>query len=110
MTDAQIPKFKFDRVELASDEEVEKLNEEQSSGKFFTPGNYDVKIAKIEYNGLSEKDTSWFGLKILLKNAANKEITHFVLVPTRGIKFGVDGTVFVYRKLKEIVCERLDVV
>ena len=110
MTD--VPQFNLNasNIDFASDEA---LQEElaKTGGQFFdAPGNYDLVISAAEFHTgkgtgtiYCKGDKTWFNVKLTLKSSDDKEINHWLQVPTTSIKFGEKETLNPFRKFQQFL-------
>lgn len=97
-------------LEFSSDEDLQK-ELAKSGGKYFdTPGNMDLKITAADFHKNKktgeiwcEGDNTWFNVVITLKGSEDKEIQHWIQVPTTKLKYGKKDTLAVFKKLQEFL-------
>jgi hypothetical protein len=96
----------------------------KSGGKYFDdPGNVDLEIVAADFHKNKDTgsiycagDSTWFNVVMTFRGAGDKEIRHWVQVPTSKIKFGAKDTLAVFKKLQqfffalgeEVTLNRLD--
>ncbi len=104
------PEFNLNADSLDySDEAALEADLAKSGGKYFDePGNVDLKIIAADFHKNKETgsiyckgDDTWFNVKLTMQGAGDKEIDHWLQIPTSKIKFGTKGTLAVYKKLQQ---------
>lgn len=83
----EIPKINF--KSSLSEEEYQKLEQERPVGRFFDPGDYDLKILSVARNiternpnGVSAADPTWSVFCVTLGGIDTRTIKHYLLAPT----------------------------
>lgn len=83
----------------------------KSGGKFFDdPCNIDLEVVAADFHPNKETgsiyckgDDTWFNVVMTLRGAGDKEIKHWIQVPTSKIKFGEKDTLAVYKKFQQFL-------
>lgn len=108
MTD--VPQFNLtaNNIDYDSDEALQEAVE-KVGGKFFdTPGNFDLTIVAADFHKNKDTgsiyckgDNSWFNVQLTFRGSDEKEINHWLQIPTTSITFGEKKTLAVFRKLQQ---------
>lgn len=80
------PSFKTLTIDI-DQETIDKAG--KSSPKFFGPGRYKLMIKEAAFHAMGKKDSTWAVYKVTLgEEKGERTIRHFVLVPTKSLKYG----------------------
>lgn len=108
----QAPEFNLNAADLDFSNDAELQDElNKSGGKYFDdPGNVDLEIVAADFHKNKETgsincagDATWFNVVLTLRGAGDKEIKHWMQVPTTRIKYGKKDTLAVYKKLQQFL-------
>lgn len=102
-----LPKFNFSKSSIASTEQLnQELEKTSGDSKFFRPGNHQVTITGVEYQGPA-RDTNWGKFLIHLKGTGGQEIRDQILVPFSDVQYKNPDTgkttLFVYKRFTAVM-------
>jgi hypothetical protein len=81
------PKFNFSNLDITEEEFKAAEEKKNYTPKFFSPGNYKLKIVGAEFNKISEADPTWFSVKITFGDTTGRTLKYYLSVPTSKIKY-----------------------
>ncbi len=85
-----MPKFNL-KADI-SEEQFKQLEAKASQGgKFFKPGNYDLKIITAALHGNSKGDETWLVYLLELGGIDDRKIKYFLSAPTTSIRYNKPG-------------------
>jgi hypothetical protein len=94
--------FKMD----VSKEELDAASNAAGSGgasKYLDKGNHEVEIMEAVWDGQARADETWFKLKVTFKDAKDRTIREWMLIPTTSAKYGPDKKDGVFLKLQRFL-------
>lgn len=82
-----MPKFNFSNASVKTEEELQSsLESLGGQSKYFRPGQHEVTIDSVVYQG-NASDPTWGKFLLTLKGTGTKEITAQVMVPFQDIEY-----------------------
>ena len=110
MADAIKFSLNANNLGYASDEELQAEVTKTGSKFFDDPGNFNLTIAAANYHPSKDTgsiyckgDGTWANIKLSLKDDKERELNHWLQVPTQEIVFGPKKTLFVFKKFQEFL-------
>lgn len=102
---SELPTFDLSQMSFKNDEELNAAEAATGSrdSKFFDPGQYDLRIAAVNFTGMSQKDTTWGKLQFELAGTGEKMMKDTILVPYRDIRYGTNATLLPFKKMKSFL-------
>lgn len=99
----EMPRFDFSGATIKTDEELvaAEAGDKKKGDKYFRPGQYDVVIEDVVFQGMAAKDPNWGKLAITYK-AGEKTIMDFVLIPFKDVTYGENKTLFPFKKVQNL--------
>jgi hypothetical protein len=106
----EAPKFNLNAKSIGLTDEALQGELEKQGGKYFEPGNYDLKIVSADFHANKDTqsiyctgDETWFNVALELQGVDDRKTKYWLQVPTSKVTFGKKNTFFVFKKFAEFM-------